>query len=60
MIDMITNPEEEEGLNPIAIEILRRGIEGIEPLIPEWAEGVRPRGKGDIDTGTMMSASAAY
>ena len=31
----------QEGLlNPVAVEILCRGIKGIEPLIPPWAEGV--------------------
>ena len=27
-------------LNPLAVEILRRGVKGIEPLIPPWAEGL--------------------
>ena len=38
--DLDAQAESGEGLNPVAVEILRRGIKGITPLIPLWAEGV--------------------
>ena len=34
------DPEEEGLLNPVAIEIFKRGLKDIKPLIPDWAEGL--------------------